>query len=386
LLKLDPQHQPLFVPPGRKSRTPEGEQMNLVRFFLAVGFLSVVASVARADMLVLKNGDHLTGTIVSSDGKELTLKTDFAGDIKVKWPAIADVKSDKTLYVVITDKKTVSGKITTEGPNLVVNTPGAGAVTLPMANATIIRSQEGETAYEKSQNPGILESWKGGANVGFALARGNSETTNLTTGFTADRKTLHDEVAMYFSSLYSSNNLPGGGVTANSILGGLRYDRNLTKRIFLFGAADYTHDQLQGLNLRSIYSVGPGYHLINTPETTLDLLVGVNYTRETFSGERINGAGVGTVERNLVGITTGENFMHKFGKSTIVTEHFYFYPDLTNTGQYRFALDGASVTKINRWLGLQLTVSDRYVSNPPIVGTKANDVIFSTGFNFAFTH
>jgi hypothetical protein len=26
------------------------------------------------------------------------------------------------------------------------------------------------------------------------------------------------------------------------------------------------------------------------------------------------------------------------------------------------------------------------VSNPPIVGTKSNDVIFSTGINFAFTH
>ena len=48
--------------------------------------------------------------------------------------------------------------------------------------------------------------------------------------------------------------------------------------------------------------------------------------------------------------------------------------------------DAASVTKINKWLGLQLAISDRYVSNPPIVGTKSNDVIFSTGINFAFAH
>ena len=133
--------------------------MNLVLFFLAVGFLSAVASVARADMLVLKNGDHLTGTIVSSDGKELTLKTDFAGDIKVKWPAIADVKSDKTLYVVTPDKKTVSGKITTEGPNLVVNTPGAGAVTLPMANATIIRRRRRRQLMRRAR---IREYWSRG--------------------------------------------------------------------------------------------------------------------------------------------------------------------------------------------------------------------------------
>ena len=100
--------------------------------------------------------------------------------------------------------------------------------------------------------------------MGFALARGNSETTNLTTGFTADRKTLHDEITLYFTSLYSSNGLPGGGTTANSIVAGARYDRNLTKRIFAFGSGDYAHDELQGLNLRQIYSIGLGYHLINT--------------------------------------------------------------------------------------------------------------------------
>jgi hypothetical protein len=114
------------------------------------------------------------------------------------------------------------------------------------------------------------------------------------------------------------------------------------------------------------------------------LLGGLNYTRETYGGAT-NGGGAGT-DRNLAGVTTGETFMHKFGSTTVVTEQFYFYPDLTNTGQYRFALDAASVTKINKWLGLQLAISDRYVSNPPIVGTKSNDVIFSTGINFAFTH
>ena len=349
----------------------------------AICFL-VLASAAAADTIILKNGDRLTGTIVSSDGKEIIYKTDFAGEIKVQWAAIQEVKSDKPVYVVTTEK-TVNGNVTTEGANIVVNTPGSGAVTLPLANATIIRSQDAETAYEKSLHPGILEAWKGGANVGFALARGNSETTNLTTGFTADRKTLHDEVTMYFSSLYSSNDLPGGGTTANSILGGIRYDRNFTKRLFGFGSADYGVNQLQGLDLRSIYSVGLGYHLISTPTTTLDVLGGVNYTRETFNGELSDGE-TGKVTRNLAGVTVGEDFMHKFGSSTVVTEHFYFYPDLTNTGEYRFAIDAASVTKLNKWLGLQFTFSDRYVSNPPIVGTKQNDVIFATGINVAFTH
>ena len=148
-------------------------------------------------------------------------------------------------------------------------------------------------------------------------------------------------------------------------------------------SGDYTHDELQGLNLRQIYSGGLGLHAINTPNTTLDFLAGGNYTRETYSG----GTPPNTqIDRNLAGVTLGENFVHKLGKTTTVNEVFYFYPDLTNTGQYRFSLDAASVTKINTWLGWQMSLSDRYVSDPPILGTKNDDVIFSTGINISFAH
>jgi putative salt-induced outer membrane protein len=339
-----------------------------------------MASAASADTVVLKNGDHLTGTIEVSDGHDVTLKTDYAGEIKIQWASVTQVTTDKPLYVVTPDKKTVSGTVTTDGTTLVVHTTSAGGVQVPMEKVTVVRSSDAETAYEKTLHPGLIEGWKGGVNLGFALARGNSATTNLTTGFTADRKTLNDEITMYETSLYTSNDQPGGGTTANSIVGGIKYDRNFTKLVFGFVSADFTHDELQDLNVRQIYSAGLGLHVINTPNTTFDVLAGGNYTRETYS------AGATQVDRNLAGVTLGELFMHKFGKSTTVNEVFYFYPDLSNTGEYRFSLDAASVTKINSWLGWQMSVSDRYVTNPPIVGTKSNDVIFSTGINVSFTH
>jgi len=140
------------------------------------------------------------------------------------------------------------------------------------------------------------------------------------------------------------------------------------------------------LNLRSIYSGGLGWHAINNPQTTLDFLLGANYTRETYSSSTTETMTGVSVNRNLPGITAGQVFIHKFGASTVVTENFYFYPDLNDTSQYRFSVDAASVTKINKWLGLQVTFSDRYVTDPPIAGTKQNDVILSTGINIAFSH
>jgi putative salt-induced outer membrane protein YdiY len=359
--------------------------MRLKKFVMALAALSAMACAASADTVVLKNGDHLTGTVETSDGKNITLKTDYAGEIQIQWASIAEIKTDNPIYVVMPDKSTVSGLVTTEGSNIVIRPATGAPVQLSVSQVTVVRGMAQEQAYEKSLHPSWLEAWKGGVNLGFALARGNSETTNLTTGFTADRKTNNDETTAYFSSLYSTNDKTGGGTIANSLVAGAKYDHNITKKVFAFGSADFTHDELQFLDVRAIFSGGLGYHLISNPNTTLDLLGGVNYTHESYSP---NPAVLGSVavSRNLAGITVGEAGMHKFGKSTTATEVFYFYPDLSNTGQYRFSFDAASVTQISKWFGWQIGLSDRYVTNPPIFGTKSNDVIFTTGVNFSFAH
>src|ERR1700679_188994 len=97
-------------------------------FVLLLFASAVVAPASRADTVALKNGDHLTGTITGSDGKELTLKTDYAGEIKIQWTAVMDVTSAAALYVVTADKKTVNGTITVADSDLVVHTATAGEV------------------------------------------------------------------------------------------------------------------------------------------------------------------------------------------------------------------------------------------------------------------
>jgi len=359
--------------------------MNLARILTPLFVFLAAVSASMADSVTLSNGDHLSGTIVTSDGKNLSLKTDYAGEIKINWSAVKEVSSDKPLFVVTGDK-TVNGVITTDGTNLIVHTASSGEVQVPFGKITVVRPADQQAAYEKTLHPSLAQGWKGGVSIGLAIARGNSDTTSLSSGFTADRKTLNDELTIYESSIYTSNGGVNSGTTANSILGGIKYDRNFSKRLFGFVSGDFTHDELQGLNLRSIYSGGLGWHWINNPNTTLDLLGGINYTRETYSSSTTATTTGLSVDRNLPGITTGEVLMHKFGASTVVTQDFYFYPDLSSIDQYRFSVDFASVTKINKWLAWQFSLSDRYVTDPPIVGTKTNDVILSTGLNVSFAH
>jgi putative salt-induced outer membrane protein YdiY len=348
-----------------------------MKFMLALLLFVAAAFAASADTVALKNGDRLTGTVVKSDGKQLTLKTDFAGDINIQWAAVKELTTDKPLFAVMPDKKTISGRVTTEGDALVITPSGAAQVRVPLANVTVLRDEAEQTAYDKSQHPGLRENWEGGANVGFALARGNTQTTNLAIAFNAVRATNNDKLSAYFTSIYASNNAAGSsGVTANDIRGGARFDRNIVPKIFAFASGDFEYNETQNLDLRSILSGGLGYHAIKSDSTVLDILLGGNYTRENYSTGEL---------RNTGGITVGQTLFHKLGKSTVVNEQIFFYPELTDSGQYRIAFDLGTMTKINKWLGWQTAVSDRYLSNP-IPGTKSNDIILTTGLNVSFKH
>jgi putative salt-induced outer membrane protein len=350
-----------------------------------------LASAAFADQITLKNGDHLTGTVVKSDGKTLVLHTEFAGDVTVQFTAITQITSDKELHVTTSDKRTLAGPVTTSDGKIEVATK-AGTVEVPPANVVLIRNDAEQAAYDKSLHPGLLHGWNGGANIGFSLARGNSETENLALAFNAVHPTLHDKITLYASSIDTQNQLATPSTVANLTQGGFRYDRNVGGRLFGFGAADFMANALQDLDLRAVYTGGLGYHAIKSDKTVFDFLAGLNYTHETYSnGPPVTPATVPPtytsygVTNKFAALTLGEELMHKAGKTTVFTEKLYLFPDLSNTGNYRGTFNLGTVTKISKWLGWQNQFSDIYVSNPPATAKK-NDVIFTTGLNIAFTH
>lgn len=356
--------------------------------FLTLIALFAFSSALFADQVTLKNGDRLTGTVVKSDGKTLVIHTDAAGDVELKFDAIQDIKTDANLHVSLKGGKTAVGPVTTTDDKIEIATKNSGTVEAPKGDITLIRNDAEQTAYDKSLHPGLTHGWNGGANVGFSVARGNSETENLALAFNAVHPTLNDKITLYATSINTTNNLASPSTVANLNTGGFRYDRNITPKLFWFGAGDFMSNALQFLDLRQVYTGGLGFHAINNDRTILDFLGGVNYTHETYSNGTLISPGVyesyGKTNR-FVALTLGEELNHKFGKSTVLTQNLGFFPDLQQTGEYRFTFNVGTVTKINKWFGWQNQFSDIYVSNPP-TGAKKNDVLFTTGLNVSFTH
>ena len=361
---------------------------------LVVGLLILLAMPALADQVVLKNGDRLTGSITKSDGKQLVIKTDYAGDVTVKFDAIQSITSAGDLHVTL-GGKTAIGPVTTNGDDLVVATRTAGPVEAPKSSVTLLRSPAEQAAYEKSLHPGWGEGWTGGVNLGFAVTTGNSETKSLNIAFNTLRTGFHDKLVLYTNSIYAVNESTSPATTtANSIGGGARYDHDFSPRTFGFVSGDFFSNSLQELTLRSTLGGGIGAHAIKNAATTFDLLLGVNYTHESYASFQVPVTPPTTpptftvypaVTHSLAGLTLGETLAHKFGKSTMLTQSWFLYPDLSDTGEVRSLFAMGTVTKLNKWLGWQNSFGDVYITNPPPTKLR-NDLQLATGVSFTFAH
>jgi putative salt-induced outer membrane protein YdiY len=339
-------------------------------FCLFVTCLPVLA----ADQVVLSNGDTITGVIVKKDGARLTMKSEFLGEVSMPWPAVKSIRSDSELVVALASGEMVKGKVSTSGDTLQVAT-GTGTKSAPMAGVTAVRDAAEQHSWERLQHPGLLELWAGNFDMGLALARGNARTTSLTTAFTAARITTKDKIAVYFNQIYGSARLNGvTSDTASAVRGGWLYNRQVSPRLFVTTLNDYEHDRFQNLDLRFVMGGGFGWNALKSEKAHFDLSAGVDYNRENFDNN---------VRRNSAEVNYGDNLLYKVSGATSITQAFRVFNNLSNSGTYRLNFDLGSVTTLKKWLGWQLTASDRFLSNPA-VGRQRNDLLLSTGFRVTF--
>jgi putative salt-induced outer membrane protein YdiY len=344
---------------------------------LSYGF----GTVALADEVKLKNGDRLTGTIVKSDGKNLTVKTEFAGVVNIVWDAVDQVTTTQPIYLSLNDGQTVAGTVAGEAGQYEVTTKDAGKVSVAKVAIKTIRNEEEQKAYvaeaDRLRNPRLIDLWSGTFDAGYSLTRGNADTNTFTLGAAAVRATTRDKISLYATVIKATARSKTTGLeedTANAIRGGGRYDMNLTSRSFAFGFTDLEFDEFQKLDLRMVLGGGAGWHAIKNDRTTFDVFGGGSYNKEYFSTG---------LHRSSGEALAGEELSHKLSARSLLKQRMTFFPNMTETGEYRLNFDTSLVTSMNRWLSWQVTLSDRYLSNP-VAGAKKNDLLLTTGIRLTF--
>ncbi|MSV34530.1 MAG: DUF481 domain-containing protein [Bryobacterales bacterium] len=333
---------------------------------------------AWADQIVLKDGDRITGDIVKKDGQTVTIQSKNFGLVTFKWDDIATVKTDQPLNVTLPGDRTVKANIQTQDGRVQVAAPGTPQAVAPNEIVTL-RNDAEQKNYERLLHPGLLDLWTVTGSLALAGAKGNAETSTLTTPFTFVRASNTTRTTAYFNSIRSNATLGGVSTqTAQAVRGGWGYNRNLTKKMFANAFNDYEYDKFQSLDLRVVLGGGLGYQVWTNETSRLAVVAGGAWNREKFSP-----ATTVAFTRNSAEAYWGDDFNYKLNARTNLVQSFRMFNNLSNSGQYRMNFDVGATTQIAKWLNWTVSLSDRYLSNPA-PGRKSNDTLYATGLGFAF--
>lgn len=249
--------------------------------------------------------------------------------------------------------------------------PGVSLSVVPAkADPELASASRSRSVFEPVTEEGHLDpdsfwkGWAGSIEGGINGSDGNSETFNLRFGAGLGRKTSKMETKLKSEYAYSTNN---GEAEKNRWFTEARNDWSLDREdrwsFFVIGRLEY--DDFQDWNWRASVFTGPGYKVIRTDKTLLNLRAGVGLTRE-FGGERND-----LIPEGLL----GADFEHQLTERQKLTATFEYYPSFHNLSQYRLLGRGSWEILVDPQVNmtLKLGFEDRYDSNPG-EGFKKNDL------------
>jgi len=338
------------------------------------------AAMARADVVTLKNGDRITGTMLTIKGGNLELKSDVLGDLTIPLAQVATFSAEKPAAVMVKGEKALQGQLQLKSSGDWQVTSNGKSQTVAASSVDVIMPEE---AYNKlvEHTAKPWQDWKGGASLGYAVQRGDQQTSNFSTTVTATRERPatpifipHWRTNYGLTMVFSHASQNGTSVTSNTLSTGLRQDYLYAPSDFLFGLVQFDHVGAQGLYLRQTYGGGYGHDVIKTSRTIFSVLGGITFVHQKFF--------TGAYNQSAEALA-GERLGIQITKLVRLDHNLNFYPNLSNTGQYRFDTSTTLSAKLSNKFSVNAGVIDFYLSNPAL-GSHKNNMAFTSGLGYTF--
>jgi len=247
-----------------------------VRFSSFIFALLFVASHAGADVVVLTNGDRLTGTVDSISGGRVLLDTKYAGHIPIKLDAVAELITDAA-FTVVTDEGQVDGQFAlADGVQVLVTENASQPVSLASVKTA---------GHNKLALGGFAREWSTRADLAAEVSNGNSDTKKFSTLIEARYK--EGKVEHNISLLITSEKAEEE-TTKDELDLDYGYKRFLAEKWYASGNAEYFEDPLKDVDSRITVGAGIGYQFWDNSFGRFSTDLGVSYVREELAGETEN--------------------------------------------------------------------------------------------------
>ena len=246
--------------------------MRAIARIMACMLLLGIANITLADQVILKNGDIISGRVVSKSGDVLTFNTSYAGDIRISWKEVSTLSTDQPVATLLDDDSYLNTSLLPAERGsvrvTVRDTPEPGEFDhQPIENK----------AYGLDDilyiNPTPEESgrgyrYSGRANLAFTDTSGNSDNQQLHVDAEIQKRAR----AWRYTLGGETNRAKDQNLTSvsNRRLYG-SYDSFFTGSDFLYVHGALENDRFRDIRLRSVAGVGYGYQVYETETTKLSL-------------------------------------------------------------------------------------------------------------------
>ncbi len=317
------------------------------------------AAPAGVDVVLLRNGDRLSGSIVKMDGEKLFITTPYAKEVPVDWKEVTSIESAGPHWVRLTTDEFVKGRLTP-------SPEGVGIVTEDLQSPQPV-------PFDRIATIGISPGAKYSGSIGALVtgSTGNTETFILGAAGGVQRDTDIDRMRLGFRTEYEERD---DELSVQRARGYTDYDYYLGEKWYLTGLVRLEHDKVEDLRLRTTVGGGPGYRFFDRKDLKLRVYAGLAYVNEDFDESS---------DRDYLSALAGDEFRWKITESLSVYQLAEVYPSLDDVSDTLFHVEAGVRQSLVNGMFVDLGIVDDY-DTEPAEGKKKNDFRYIGQIGYEF--
>jgi hypothetical protein len=344
------------------------------RGFLGVLLLLTLAGPVfgkhKDDVVVMKNGDRMTGEIRRMENGLLHFKSSYMNSsVLLDWNEVATLQS-KDAFIV---KLATGTRVTTPIERFTDKSSGEDKIALAsLAKGTEVPATQVIAIQQMEES--VWKQLKGNVDLGLSYTSGSSVTSFSVAAqatYQADKNVFNAATSSQFSSQKDAADTLR--LTLN-----LQQQRFFANRWFGMAVFDYLRSDQQDLNSRTTYGLGIGKEVVSTLNSNWQVFAGFAYSRESYFAS----AGADSAKNSMEGLLGMKYTTFQF-ETLDVSWDATVYPSITDSPRVRFVTNGDLKIELIKDLYWSFRVYENYDTSPPADAAKSDfGVTSSLGYKF----
>ncbi len=335
--------------------------------FLFFLFLVFQAKAQKTDILILNNGDKITGDFKRMEMGSVTIKTDAMGTINVDWTQVTSLRTKKTFEIRMASGMLYYASFDT------TSRPGKVALVTQFEPEYEVFYVDVMKIVRITRLKDVFwRRFSGNYSIGFGLSKGDKQSKfnfNAITKYTSKK---------YLLQLDLNSNRSNSGTSIASINQNaqLTYSRYLGKKWAYGSSVNVEQNTEMGLDLRILLALQAGLFIIQTNLQRLIVAGGFQGTREKNTDS--------STKNNIEGILEARYDIYKFQHPQVnVTASAAMYPSISEIGRLRSSISLS--TSVELFKNFYFTLGGYFKSdNRPAENASSTDYNVSTSISFNF--